>query len=174
MLDSKSEVTATTEQEDDPNKNLVLSLEGWRPIFHFAFRNWLKKQTGMNILSREQLVRIMKDSREPEERQALANDLYFARGAQNITKDPDEKMFPSAQTMGAQSFDDNTVLLLAENLDPQYPHWSYFQALVKTRKLDVTDKPTQGGLPGFGKEVPIQKPSELPRPDFIAKFVSKF
>lgn len=174
MLDSKSEVTATADQEGNPNKNLVLSLEGWRPIFHFAFRNWLNKQTGMSILSRKQLVRILSDPNEPEERQALANDLYFARGAQNITKDPDEKMFPRTETISAQSFDDNTVLFLAENLDPDYVYQPFFERQVHDRRLDDFKKPVQAGLPGFGKETAEQKPRELPRPQFIAKLVSKF
>lgn len=140
----------TKETAKRPSDELTYSKEDWRIYFNWAFRNWQSQHSqGIAILSLPALKRIVEDTHETPERQAMAADLLFARRAISATNDPSEEFFSKEEKLSTDKIEDDTILFLVKYFD--------------------TDPNVQHKLQGLAQRKKLQPKLEeaLPRPQFL-------
>lgn len=151
----------TQAERPRPENTLKFSLDGWRPIFFFAIRNWYDRQDmDMRKLLTLTLNQIATDQTQPPSRQAKAADLVFARGALGILRDQNLQWFPNTKSFTADQLGDDVILFLVTNFPPDYHLKSRFQDLAKKRKLRF--------------QASFEQPEpRLPRPAFISTIIKE-
>lgn len=158
MPDGRSEGQQVSKREQKKaSSEVALTPEGWRSVFHFAFRNWLSRQLGVSILSRGKLNEIISDSTESQERQAEAADALFAKAVVQGTMEPDPKRFPDEGRVNVSEFGDETIFFLTTNLAKDYIYQQEIEKIAEKKGLLQ---------PGLGED--IQK---IPRPEFLVKTI---